>query len=48
MLSKELFEELRQIIKEDYGVELSPKALQSVANFLTLYFKTLQKVNSDL
>lgn len=45
MVSKQLLEELRMIIKEDYGVELQPQDLSEVGNSLVEYFELLIKID---
>ena len=41
MQSQELLDELKVIIKEDYGVELGPQDLLEVANGLVGFFECL-------
>ncbi len=43
-LSQETIEELRQIIKEDYGVELTLAQATEIANNLVGYFDLLAKI----
>ena len=45
-LSKETIEELRQIIHEDYGKELSDQETYEVATGLVGYFDLLAKLDS--
>lgn len=44
MISQELINELRVIIKEDYGVELQPAVVSDIAYTLVDFFETLAKV----
>ncbi len=45
-ISQELLNELRDILKEDYGKELNQKELFEVGNSLVLYFDLLAKIHS--
>lgn len=47
MVSLELVEELRMIIKEDYKVELSLQDAYEVANTLVNFFDLLAKIESE-
>lgn len=44
MLSKSLLDELKTIIKEDYGKEPSDKDIYQIANNLVDYFDLLKKI----
>ena len=44
MVSQRLIEELKVIIKEEFGVELDAEATKEVANTLVSYFDVLSKV----
>lgn len=44
MISQELINELRIIIKEDYGVELQPTVVSDIAYTLVDFFETLAMV----
>lgn len=44
MISQELINELRIIIKEDCGVELQPAVVSDIAYTLVNFFETLAKV----
>ncbi len=44
MVSKELLEELKVIMKDDYGVELQQQELEEMANTLLSFFEVLAKV----
>lgn len=44
MISQELINELRIIIKEDYGVELQPAVVSDIAYTLVGFFESLAKV----
>lgn len=44
MISQELINELRIIIKEDYGVEPQPAVVSDIAYTLVDFFETLAKV----
>ena len=46
-LSKELLNELKQILEEDYKIKLSDKAVKIIANFLVPYFGILQKLEEQ-
>ncbi len=45
-ISQELLNELKDILREDYGKELSPKELFEVGNSLVLYFDLLARIHS--
>ncbi len=45
-ISQELLNELKDILKEDYGKELSQKELFEVGNSLVLYFDLLTRIHS--
>ncbi len=45
-ISQELLNELRDILREDYGKELSQKELFEVGNSLVLYFDLLARIHS--
>lgn len=47
MVSPELVEELRLIIKEDYHVDLQPQEASEVANTLVSLFELLAKIESE-
>lgn len=47
MVSQELVEELRMIIKEDYQVDLQPQEASEIANTLVNYFKLLTKIEYE-
>lgn len=47
MISKELLKELHQIIKEDYGVDLTDQIVAHIGNSLLLYFELLLKVEDE-
>ena len=47
MINKELLKELKQIIKEEYQIELKPKAVSDVGNTLVGFFELLAEVNSE-
>jgi len=47
MVSPELVEELRLIIKEDYQVDLQPQEASDVANTLVSFFELLAKIDSE-
>ena len=44
MISQELINELRVIIREDYGVELQPAVVSDIAYTLVGFFESLAKV----
>ena len=44
MISQELINELRIIIREDYGVELQPAVVSDIAYTLVGFFESLAKV----
>ncbi len=44
MLSKEMLNELREILKEDYGKSLDDKELFEFGNNLIAYFELLAKI----
>ena len=43
MISQELLNELKLILKEDYGQDLTPEQVFGVGNTLTRYFDLLTK-----
>lgn len=45
MVSKKLLKELRQIIKEEYGVELKSKEVSDIGNTLVGFFELLAEIN---
>jgi hypothetical protein len=47
MVSQKLLNELKQIIKEDYGVELTQKETSEVGNTLVQFFELLIKIQND-
>ena len=47
MVSPELVEELRLIIKEDYQVDLQPQEASDVANTVVSFFELLAKIDSE-
>lgn len=47
MVSPQLVEELRLIIKEDYQVDLQPQEASEVANTLVNFFNLLTKINFE-
>jgi hypothetical protein len=47
MLNKELLDELKQILEEDYNVKLSDNAVAKTAKFLVSYFGILQKMEEQ-
>lgn len=47
MVSAELVEELRMIIKEDYQLNLEPQEALDVANTLVSFFELLVKIDSE-
>ena len=47
MVSPELVEELRLIIKQDYQVDLQPQEASDVANTLVSFFELLAKIDSE-
>lgn len=47
MVSKELLEELRIIIKKDYKINLKPKEVSEIGNSLVSFFELLLKIESD-
>mgnify|MGYP001567015453 FL=1 len=47
MVSAELVEELRMIIKEDYQLDLEPQEASDVANTLVSFFELLAKIDSE-
>lgn len=47
MVSAELVEELRMIIKEDYQLGLEPQEASDVANTLVSFFELLVKIDSE-
>ncbi|HIH11211.1 TPA: hypothetical protein HA241_03415 [Candidatus Woesearchaeota archaeon] len=44
MISQELINELKIIIREDYGVELQPAVVSDIAYTLVGFFESLAKV----
>ncbi len=44
-LSQERLDELEDILREDFGKELSPEELFETGNSLVLYFEILAKIN---
>ena len=48
MVSAELVEELRMIIKEDYQLDLELQEVSEVANTLVDYFELLVKIDSEI
>ncbi len=46
LISQELLNELKDILREDYGKELSQKELFEVGNSLVLYFDLLTRIHS--
>lgn len=46
-LSDSTIEELRTILKEDYGKEVTQAEASSIANFLVGYFDTLAKIQHE-
>ena len=47
MVSAELVEELRMIIREDYQLDLKPQEASDVANTLVSFFELLAKIDSE-
>lgn len=47
MVSPELINELKTIIKEDYGVELEQNEADEIANSLVNYFDLLAKIQIE-
>lgn len=47
MVSKKLLKELKQIIKEEYQIELKPKEISDIGNTLVGFFELLAEVNSE-
>lgn len=47
MVSQELLEELRMIIKEDYKVDLQPQEASEIANTLVGFFNLLAKIEFE-
>lgn len=45
MVSQPLLKELKTIIQEDYGVELTQTAVVEMANSLTGFFELLAKIS---
>lgn len=45
-ISQELLNELKDILREDYGKELSQKELFEAGNSLVLYFDLLARIHS--
>lgn len=45
MLSKELLNELKGILEEDYGLKLTIEEVTEVASVLVSYFDLLVKIN---
>jgi len=48
MVSQQLLDELKVIIKEDYGITLKPEELSDVANQLVNFFDLLIKINREV
>jgi hypothetical protein len=46
-ISKELLDELKQILEEDYKVKLSDKAVERIATFLVAYIKLLKEIDAN-
>lgn len=46
MVSEKLLQELKQIVKEEYGVELVPKEVSSIGNSLVRFFEILIDTNT--
>lgn len=44
MVSQNLKNELKDIVKEDYGIVLSPNEIEQIANNLVSYFDLLKKI----
>lgn len=47
MVSRELVEELRIIIKEEYQVDLEPEEASEIANTLVNFFNLLTKIEFE-
>lgn len=47
MVSQELLLELKDIIQEDYGVDLPMQAVSEIGNSLVGYFELLAKIESE-
>lgn len=47
MVSKELLNELKLIIEEDYNIKLSNRSVERIATFLISYIKLLKEANSS-
>ena len=47
MVSKKLLQELKQIIKEEYGIELKPKEVSDMGNTLVGFFELLMEIDSE-
>lgn len=47
MVSKGLLEELKVILKEDYGQDLTPEQVFEIGNTLVGYFDLLAKFNHE-
>lgn len=47
MISQELLDELKIIIKEDYGIELAKQELYELAHLLISSFELLIKIDSQ-
>jgi hypothetical protein len=45
ILSQQLLDELREIIKEEYGQDLEMKKISQIGNSLVGYFDLLAKIN---
>lgn len=45
MISQELLNELKDIIKEDYGIDLQIPAISEIANTLVCSFDLLAKIH---
>lgn len=46
MVSKKLLQELKQIVKEEYGVELKPKEVSNIGNTLVGFFELLLEIEN--
>lgn len=44
MISQELIDELKTIIKEDYKVDLQPAVVSEIAYTFVIFFETLAKI----
>lgn len=45
MVSKELLNELKEILEQDFGLKLSINEVSEIAAVLVSYFDTLAKIN---